>query len=226
MAKKLNGEPAPVRKIFIVDDHPVFREGLSHILNSEPDLNVCGAADGAEEAMLAVPQLKPDLILVDIGLAGKSGLEFIKEIRSVNRTVKLLVVSMHDEALYADRVLKAGGDGYIMKQEDPEEIVHAIHDVLGGHIYVSEEVLAGRIANSPKPSTKSKTRPLDQLTDSELEVLEALGQGKSNREISRQLRLSVLAVGAHATQIKKKLNLKTANALVRYAVCWVEAGAV
>jgi len=221
----MNMTAAPLRKVFILEDHPVFREGLVQIVNNEPDLKVCGAAENVEAAMRAVPKLKPDLILVDIGLTGKSGLEFIKEIRAVNRNVKLLVVSMHDEALYADRVLRAGGDGYIMKQENPEELVHAIRDVLGGHIYVSEEVLASGKKGSAKRSSKAKARPLDQLTDSELEFLESLGKGKSNQEIARQLRLSVQAVAALCAQIMRKLNLKSVNALIRYAVCWVETGA-
>jgi DNA-binding NarL/FixJ family response regulator len=225
MAKTMKASTSPIRKVFILEDHPVFREGLVQVVNNEPDLKVCGAAEDVATAMRAVPRLMPDLILVDIGLSGKSGLDFIKEIRAVNRNVKLLVVSMHDEALYADRVLRAGGDGYIMKQENPEELVHAIRDVLGGHIYVSEEVLASGKTGAAKKSAKTKARPIDQLTDSELEFLESLGKGKSNQEIARQLRLSVQAVGALCAQIKKKLNLKSVNALIRYAVCWVETGA-
>lgn len=212
--------------VFIVEDHPVFREGLAQIVGSEKDLKVCGAAGTAVKALKEIARLKPDLVLVDLGLPGKSGLEFIKEIRTVNRKIKLLVVSMHDEALYADRVLRAGGDGYIMKQEDPEEIVHAIRDVLRGHIYVSEEVLANGANGSHKRTAKTKTRPLDQLTDSELEILESLGKGKSNQEIASELRLNVKAVAARCVQIKRKLNLKSENALIRYAVCWVEPGAL
>jgi DNA-binding NarL/FixJ family response regulator len=131
---------------------------------------------------------------------------------------------MHDEALYADRVLRAGGDGYIMKQEDPEEVVHAIHDVLGGRIYVSEQVLAGGTKGSQASGSKPKSRPLSQLTDVELEVLELLGKGKTNLEIARQLHFRPGAAGAHCTQIKRKLSLKSTNALIRYAVCWVEGG--
>jgi DNA-binding NarL/FixJ family response regulator len=216
--------PPAASSIFIVDDHPVFREGLSHILDGESDLNLCGVADSAEAALRALPKAKPDLVLVDIGLPGMSGLELIKEIRALNQTVKLLVVSMHDEALYVDRVLNAGGDGYIMKQENPDEIVHAIRDVLGGHIYVSEEVLADKTGSKKRTAPKPKARPLDQLADSELEVLQALGQGKSSREISRDLGLSVPTVEANAKKIRRKLHLKTANALIRYAVCWVESG--
>ena len=213
-------------QIFIVEDHPVFREGMAQIVSGESDLHVCGTAGTAAEALKEIPRIKPDLVLVDLGLPGKSGLELIKEIRTVDRAIKLLVISMHDEALYADRVLRAGGDGYIMKQENPEEIVHAIRDVLGGHIYVSEEVMASGNNGSPKklPKEKVKARPLDQLTDSELEILEALGKGRSNQEIARQLRTNAKTVAARSAKIRRKLKLKTDNALIRYAVCWVESG--
>src|SRR4051812_16680694 len=178
------------RSIFIVEDHPVFREGLAQVLNGEPDLSVCGMAGDVPHALKEIARLKPELVLVDIGLPGLSGLELIKKLRSVDRQTKLLVVSMHDEALYADRVLRAGGDGYIMKQEDPEEILHAIRDVLSGHIYVSEQVLsatAGRgngngngnpNGSGHAPSTK-RIDPLADLTDAELELLEQFGSGKS-----------------------------------------------
>jgi len=210
--------------VFIVEDHPVFREGLVQIINSEGDLTVCGEAEDAEHALESIPKLKPDLVLVDISLPGKSGLELIKDLRARNGGVKLLVLSMHDEALYAERVLRAGGDGYIMKQEDPEEVVHAIRDVLGGHIYVSEEVMGRKKRAAPTRGAEAEGRPLGQLTDGELEVLEWLGHGKTNLEIGRQLHLTTRAVGVHCTQIKRKLNLKSANALIRYAVCWVEGG--
>lgn len=215
--------PASPKQIFIVEDHPVFREGLVQILAREKDLTVCGEASQADEALRAIARLKPDLALVDITLPGKSGLELIKELRAVNRKVKLLVISMHDEALYADR-LRAGADGYIMKQEDPEEITHAIRDVLGGHIYVSEEVLASRPRAALKRRPKAKIRPLDRLTDSELEILELLGQGKSDHEIAGQLRLSVATVVAHCKEMRRKLSLRHTNELIRYAVCRVESG--
>src|ERR1017187_1792709 len=166
--------PTAPRKVFIVEDHPVFREGLVQIINSEGNMIVCGEAEDAEQALEAITRLKPDLVLVDITLPGKSGLELIKDLRARNGGVKLLVLSMHDEALYADRVLRAGGDGYIMKQEDPEEVVHAIRDVLGGHIYVSEQVLVGGMKGTQARDSKPKSRPLGQLMDVELEVLELL----------------------------------------------------
>jgi DNA-binding NarL/FixJ family response regulator len=210
--------------VYIVEDHPVFREGLAQIINSEDDLTVCGEAEDAEHALEAILGLKPDLVLVDITLPGKSGLELIKELRDLNLSVKLLVLSMHDEALYADRVLRAGGDGYIMKEEDPEEVVHAIRDVLGGRIYVSEQVMAGVKETPPSSGSALKSRPLAQLADAELEVLELLGEGKTNLEVARQLHLQPESVNTHCKHIMRKLDLKTSNALIRYAVCWVEGG--
>lgn len=212
------------KKVFIVEDHPVFREGLVQVVNRESDLEVCGQAGSAEAAFKEIIREQPDLVLVDISLPGKNGLALIKELRKVNQRVKLLVVSMHDEALYANRVLRAGGDGYIMKQEDPEEVVDAIRDVLAGHIYVSEEVLASK-AHPPKKSQESvAARPLDELTDSQLQILEGLGLGHDNPEIARNLKMTPRAVGAEVKQIRSKLKLKTDNELIRYAVCWVEAG--
>jgi len=208
------------KKIFIVEDHPAFREGLVQIINTEEGLSVCGEAGDAETALIEIPRVKPDLVLVDITLPGKSGLELIREIRSVNQTIKLLVVSMHDESVYANRVLRAGGDGYIMKQEDPSELVNAIHDVLDGHIYVSEEVMASGILSSAPP--KKSADPIDQLSDSELEILEMLGRGKANEEIAANLDLELSVVKNGCTALKNKLNLKSDNALIRYAVCWVE----
>jgi DNA-binding NarL/FixJ family response regulator len=209
----------------MVEDHPTFREGLAQILNGEKDLTVCGEAATAREALQRINQLKPDLVLVDITLPGTSGLELIKKLRKSNRTVKLLVLSMHDEALYVNRVLRAGGDGFIMKQESPEEIVNAIRDILAGHIYVSEEVLADNPKISTQPAgAKAILRPLDRLTDDELQVLELLGQGMSDPEIARQLGLRAGQLAAAGRRIRKSLNLNSTNALIRYAVCWVEGG--
>ncbi len=231
--------------MFIVEDHPVFREGLVQLLGMEPGLKVCGEAGDAEQALRDIPGAKPDLVLVDITLPGKSGLDLIKELRAADSAVKILVVSMHDEALYADRVLRAGGDGYIMKQEDPEEIARAVHDVLAGQIYVSDAVMATRpSAIDAGPATPDRNgharlveeaatagaqgspagqgRPLDALSDGELEVLQLLGKGKTNAEIGRQLSLTPRAVTKACASILKKLGLKSPNELIRYAVCWVE----
>ncbi|HLP75381.1 MAG TPA: response regulator transcription factor [Candidatus Paceibacterota bacterium] len=211
-----------IKKVFIVEDHPVFREGLRQMVNREAGFTVCGEAEDFRRALKEIRLLKPDIALVDISLPGGSGLELIKKIRASNRKIKLLAVSMHDEALYADRVLRAGGDGYIMKHEDPEEILCAICDVLNGRLYVSENVLNHSGKTPPPRSTRPEKSSLDQLTDLQLEILELLGLGKNNAEIARALQCTNRVVADHCVHIRKKLNLRTANALVRYAVCWVE----
>jgi len=207
------------RQIYVVEDHPVFCEGLIRLIKAEKDLMVCGKAGDGEKAFKEIPHLKPDLAVIDLGLPGKSGLELIKNVRSLKLAVKLLVVSMHDEAIYAQRVLRAGGDGYIMKEEDPAEIIHAIRDVLNGRIYVSEELLA---SGSLKLPTAKKASSLDKLTDSELQILESLGEGKSDVEIAQCSQVSADEIQAQCAQIQKKLELQSINALIRYAVCWVE----
>jgi DNA-binding NarL/FixJ family response regulator len=210
---------AQKHRIFLVEDHPIYRDGLANLLNGEADLSVCGEAGDARGGLKSILKLKPELVVVDLGLPGRSGLDLIKELRALKVTTKILVVSMFDEALYAQRVLRAGGDGYIMKQEDPEEIVNAIRDVLAGQIYVSEEIFAR--SGGTEPAAK-KAGPLDHLTDSELEVMEGLGNGKSASEIALQTGLSTAEVSTHGKSIRRKLKLKNANALIRYAVCWVE----
>lgn len=217
----------PLRhRVFIVEDHPVFREGLVRLLAAEKDLEVCGEAGDFEKGIKGIQQHHPDLVLVDLELPGKSGLDLIKKVRASKIPVKMLVVSMYDEALYADRVLRAGGDGYIMKEESPEEIIDAIRDVLGGHIYVSEEVMESHFGAAPKPEAKPEQRPLDHLTDLELNVLELLGRGKNHSEIAERMGVKAKDISNHCAQVRKKLKLKTENALIRYAVCWVETGAV
>jgi DNA-binding NarL/FixJ family response regulator len=213
-------------RIFIVEDHPVFREGLRQMINRERDMNVCGEAGNYDDSIKAINRLKPDVALVDITLPDKSGLELIKTLRATNSRIKLLIVSMHDQALYANRVLRAGGDGYIMKQEDPGEVVHAIRDVLAGRIYVSEHVMSSGAKTPGKSTETANGREIDRLTDSELEILEALGRGKSNNEIARQLHIAKPAVETQYKRMARKLKIKGTNALIRYAVCWVERGSV
>ena len=220
--KNISGGAARHR-IFLVDDHPVFRDGLAKLLNAEAGLEVCGEAGDAKSGLKEIRRTKPDLAIVDLGLPGKSGLELIKEIRALKLPVKLLVVSMFDEALYAQRVLRAGGDGYIMKQEDPHDIILAIRDVLAGHIYVSEEVFSRTTLK--QSSDEENAGALDLLTDGELELLEMLGQGQSAKEISDRLNLSAAEVSRQTASIRRKLKLTSDNALIRFAVCWVEDSA-
>jgi DNA-binding NarL/FixJ family response regulator len=218
---KLTPNQKERRKIFIVDDHPVFREGLAVLIGREGDLTVCGEADDASQALACIERLKPDLTLVDLGLPGRSGLELIKDIRAVSSNTALLVISMHDEALYAERVLRAGGRGYIMKQEGPEKILQAIRQVLDGQIYLSKK-MAVRILDAFSGRRPRTTSPIGRLTDRELEVLQLVGQGKDSHDIAKQLNLSFKTVDAHRGHIKEKLELKNHTELISYAARWVE----
>jgi len=222
MSKAIHKTPS--KKVFIVEDHPVFREGLANLLKRERDLVVCGQAADFDDALSGISRLQPDLVLVDISLPGKSGLDLIKDLRAGKKPVKILVISMHDEAVYANRVLRLGGDGYIMKQEDPSEIVHAIRDVLGGHLYLSEAVLARQATTKPARLRVRASSTLDELTDRQLRVLEKLGQGRSHKEIAGELGVTTKEVRAESIAIRRALKIGSENALIRFAVCWVESG--
>jgi len=207
------------RRIFVAGNHPAFCESLVPLINGENDLTVCGKAGCDKNAFRDIRRLRPDLAVIDLELSEKIGVDLIKQVRSLKLPVKLLVLSLHDKALLAQRVLRAGGDGYILKQEDPPEIINAIRDVLNGRIYVSEEVLASRSSKAP---SVSKTSSLDKLKDSELAILKSLGEGNSNEEIGQQFLMTASEVNAQCIQIQHKLELRSINALIRYAVCWVE----
>ncbi len=223
MAKHLsNGKTH--KKIFIVDDHPVYREGLATLIRREPGLTVCGEADNAGRALTAIERLKPDLVLVDIGLPGRSGLELVKDIRAVRRDLAVLVVSMHDESLYAERVLRAGGGGYIMKQEGPEKMLQAIRQVLNGEIYVSGR-MAGRVLDMLGGRGLRNETAVGRLTDRELEILQLVGEGKDSHTIAKQLHLSFKTVDAHRGHIKDKLGLRNHTELISYAARWLESQA-
>jgi DNA-binding NarL/FixJ family response regulator len=209
------------KQIFIVDDHPVFREGLVGLVKREIDLEVCGEADNAPQALTTIQSSKPDLVLADIGLPGKSGLELIKDLRTVCPGIAVLVISMHDETLYAERVLRAGGRGYIMKQEGPEKILQAIRHVLDGQIAVSGKMSA-RILETLSDHRSKSNSPIARLTDREFEVLQLIGQGKDSHVIAEQLHLSVKTVDAHRGHLKEKLELKSGTELICYAARWVE----
>ena len=210
------------KRVLIVDDHPMMRTGLAQLIDNEADLKVCAEADNAAQALdIAVSQAL-DLILLDISLPDKNGLELIKDIRALKPGLPILVVSMHDESLYAERVLRAGGRGYIMKQEGGKMLLGAIRQVLNGQIYVSEKMSAGILESFSGRHAEGAVSPVQQLSDREFEVFQLIGQGESTRKIAAHLHLSGKTVEVHRLNIKKKLKLKTANELVRYAVRWVE----
>jgi DNA-binding NarL/FixJ family response regulator len=211
------------KRILVVDDHPMMRQGLAQLVGAEPDLAICGEVENAEAALDSIGRLKPDLVLADISLPGKNGLELIKDFQAIQPDLPILVISMHDESLYAERVLRAGGRGYIMKQEGGKKLMLAIRQVLGGQIYVSEkmsalilEIFSGRRAGM-------EGSPVEKLTDREFEVFQLIAEGKSTREIAEKLHLSVKTVDVHRTNIKKKLKLKSAPELIRFAVRWSES---
>ncbi|HNY50802.1 MAG TPA: response regulator transcription factor [Smithella sp.] len=209
-------------RILIVDDHPIFRQGLTQLINQENDLCVCGEADDYQSAMKAVTDLKPDMIIVDITLKDMSGIDLIKEIRKFNKKATMLVISMHDESLYAERAFRAGAKGYVMKQEASESIVHAICQVRSGGIYASPkmtEQILSRFVDGPKDATES---PLQALTDREIEVFQLIGEGLSISEIGLRLHLSVKTIGTYRERIKEKLQFKSSIELLRYALNWVE----
>ncbi len=213
------------QRILIVDDHPMLRHGLAQLINSEPDLTVCCEADTARQALAAIGQSKPDLALVDISLPDKSGLELIKDLHALYPELRVLVVSMHDESLYAERVLRAGGRGYLMKQEGGKKLMEAIRHVLSGQIYVSEKMSA-RILEIFSGGRRDGTgSPVGRLTDREFEVFQLIGQGKGTREIAGHLKLSVKTVEVHRARIKEKLGIKSATDLVRFAVRWADVQA-
>ncbi|HXT42411.1 MAG TPA: response regulator transcription factor [Candidatus Angelobacter sp.] len=217
--------PASTKKrILIVDDHPMMRQGLAQLIGNEPDLVVCSEAEDARGALEAANKHVPDLMLADITLPDKSGLELIKDVQAIHPGLAVLVISMHDESLYAERVLRAGGRGYIMKQEGGRKLMEAIRQVLGGQIYVSEKMSA-RILEifSGNRSETSRRSPMGNLTDREFEVFQLIGQGKGTQQIAQKLHLSVKTVEVHRVNIKAKLKLESASELIRFAVRWVEA---
>ena len=223
MNAKRDTKPDPARKrIVVVDDHPIFREGLLQSINRQPDLMVCGEAENAPQALGLIGELKPDLVLVDISLPGKSGFELVRDIQAMHPGVAVLVLSMHDESLYAERVLRAGARGYVMKHERPEQLLEAIRHVVSGRTYVSEK-MAARILDVFSGRRPTGTgSPLARVSDREFEILQLIGRGRNSHEIAKELHLSVKTVDTHRSHLKEKLKLKNGLQLTRYAVCWVE----
>jgi DNA-binding NarL/FixJ family response regulator len=214
--------PTGKYRIFIVDDHPIFRNGLAQLINQEEDLCVHGEADDYQGAIKAVAEVKPDMVIVDITLKDMSGIDLIKEIHKLHKGIAMLVISMHDESLYAERAFRAGAKGYVMKQEASESVIQAIRQVMSGGIYTSKkmtEQILSRFIEGPKVTSAS---PLQTLTDREFEVFQLIGEGLGISEIGVRLHLSVKTIGTYRERIKEKLNLKNSTELLRYALNWVE----
>lgn len=218
----LSSPPSARKKILLVDDHPMMRAGLAQLINKQPDMEVCCEVGAPSEAMSALAASKADLLLTDLTMPGRSGLEFIKDIRALHPDLTILVVSMHDELLHAERVLRAGARGYIMKEAGGEKLIAAIRHVLSGQTYVSEKMSAAILDNLSGHKPRGSNSPIEKLSDREFEVFQLIGQGKSTRDIAKQLHLSSKTVDVHRGHIKEKLELKDATSLVRHAVRWVE----
>jgi DNA-binding NarL/FixJ family response regulator len=201
-----------------VDDHPIVRQGLAQLIDSEPDLAVIGQGEDAYASLKAMRDARPDLALVDISLKDADGLELLKELKAQGAEFPVLILSMHDESLYAERALRAGARGYVMKQEPPDVLLGAIRRVLAGEIYVSPKMGATLLRRMVGSREVNATSPMERLTDRELEVFRLIGAGQSVREIADKLCLSVKTVEAHREHIKEKLSLKTSAELLRFAI--------
>jgi DNA-binding NarL/FixJ family response regulator len=211
--------------VLIVDDHPIVRHGLARLIGDEPDLSVAGSAASAREAKAALKASRPDIVLLDITLGDDSGLSLLKELRTLHPQIPILVLSMHEESHYADRVLRAGAMGYIMKQEPPERVMAAIRQVLSGKVYLSEAMASSVLTRLVGRKESETSSPVDVLTDRELQVLQLIGRGLSTRQVAATLHLSVKTVENHREHIKAKLNLHSGSELVHFAVRWhIEGG--
>lgn len=209
-------------RIFLIDDHPVVRSGVKTFLEGQPDFEVCGESAGPQEALAALAKTQPDLVLVDIGLGETSGLDLIKNLRNLCGHTRILVLSMYDEAMYAERALRAGAHGYVMKSEPPETILKAVRQVLAGEVYTSASVSSRLVKRAVGAGAGEQPSPLSSLSDRELEVFRMLGQGMTTREIAASLHLSIKTVETYREHLKRKLHLDNAAQLIRCAVEWAK----
>lgn len=213
--------PGAKTRILIVDDHPITREGLANLIRQTGDLTVCGEAADAEHSVAMIVALKPDLVVADISLPGRSGIELVKDLHAMDPQLPVLVISMHDESLYAERALRAGARGYMMKQEGGNRLIEGIREVLAGKICVSKSASANLLERfSSKPVAESNS-PLKKLSDREFEVFRLLGEGISTPLIGQRLNVSVKTVETHRMNIKAKLGFQTANQLISFAARWI-----
>ncbi len=211
------------KRVFLVDDHPLVREWLTNLINQQPGLQVCGEAESGPEAREKILALRPDVAVVDIALKDSSGIELIKDLKQSCPQVAVLVLSMHEESHYAERALRAGARGYVMKRETTRKVIAAIKQVLEGKLCVSEAIAAAMAAQFVEGKTLASRSPVEQLSDRELEVFELLGEGRTTRQIAETLRVSLKTVQAYCARVKEKLNLGSATELLREAVRWHES---
>ena len=209
-------------RVFIVDDHTMFREGLRQLIDHEPTLVVCGDAEGADEALRGIRATNPDVVLVDISLAGSSGIDLIKDIKAEFEDLPILVVSMHEESLYAERALRAGAMGYVMKHEPAKTVKAAIHRVLGGDMFLSGKMANSVIARLMHGTSERPASPIETLSDRELVVFRMLGQGKGVRQIAADLDVTISTVNSFRNRIKEKLQLKSSTEVMLHAIQWVQ----
>src|SRR6202140_938181 len=208
------------KRILVVDDHPIVRQGLALLINREPDLVVCGEAEEATGAMHVLASAKPDILIVDISLNGPDGIDLLKNIRNLHPTLPVLILSMHDESIYAERALRAGANGYIMKQEATEKVLVALRRILSGEIYVSDRIANSMLRHYVRGVNASEQSSVSDLTDRELEVFRLIGEGQGTRQIAEALHLSVKTVESYQAHIKDTLSLRSARELVQHAVEW------
>lgn len=209
-------------KVFLVDDHPLVCEWLANLIHQQPDLTVCGNAYDAPGALEKIASTKPEIVIVDISIGDRSGIELIKDIKALDPSVAVLVFTMHDEGFYAERALRAGARGYIMKRETTQKIIGGIREVLAGRLFISQglaSLLAQKLVDGKLSADSS---PVKQLSDRELEVFQLLGKGYETRQVAESLKVSMKTVQAHCAHIKEKLNLTNASELLREAVRWHE----
>ncbi|MDB6140778.1 MAG: two component transcriptional regulator, LuxR family [Verrucomicrobiaceae bacterium] len=211
-----------MKRVLLIDDHPIMRHGLAQLIGVEPGLEVCGQTGSAMDGLAAVGQLKPHIVVVDLTLPDKSGLELIKDIQAMYPRMRCIVLSMHEESLYAERALRAGARGYVMKEMAAETLIQAIRRVLDGGIYVSDAMASSMLEQVSGQRGRVNATGVEQLTDRELEVLALIGKGTATKMIATHLNISARTVEAHRSHIKEKLGLVDGPALVRYAVQWVE----
>jgi DNA-binding NarL/FixJ family response regulator len=210
-------------RVVIVDDHPLLRKGVGQLIDQEKDLMVVGEAEDANKAITIIENANPDVALIDITLQGTSGIELLKNLKARFPKLKMLVLSMHDESVYAHRALRAGASGYIMKQEGPEKVLTALRKVLRGEVYLSERLGNRMLHTLVNGHTPLPSSPVEELSDRELEVFNLIGQGHGTRPIAEKLHLSIKTIESHRAHIKEKLNLQNATELVHHAIQWVQS---